>query len=229
MPAPAADPGSPAVDPAAVGAIVFDLGNVLLTLDNDLYDGDWPDGIGADHEDFEAWVAGEGLWYAFETGQVAEADFVRRLGERLGLSPARVRAYWNALLVGLVPGMAAGLEVLRQRYPLYVLSNTNATHIDWVDAHARQTGLGDWRRFFEEVYTSYELHSVKPEPEIYRRAQARIGRPPAELLFVDDRAENVEAARAQGWQALHLTPGEDVFLRLEQLGVRGRSGGGGAS
>ena len=208
-----------AIDPAAVRAVVFDLGNVLLTLDNDLYHGDWPGGIGAGDDTFAEWVAGEGLYYAFETGRVSEADFVGRLSERLGLPPERVRAYWNSLLVGFVPGVAAGLEVLRQRYPLYVLSNTNETHIDWVDAHAAETELGDWRRFFEEVYTSYGLHSVKPEPEIYARARARIGRPAGELLFIDDRIENVTAARAQGWQAVHLPPGEDVFVKLAALGV----------
>ena len=212
-------PPSTAVDPAAVRAVVFDLGNVLLRLDNELYGGGWPAGLGADHEGFEAWVAGEDLWYAFETGRIPEADFVRRLSERLGLSPKRIRVYWNSILLGFVPGVAAGLEVLRQRYPLYVLSNTNETHIDWVDAHAEEVGLGDWRRFFEAVYTSYGLHSVKPEPEIYRRAQARIGRPAAELLFVDDKPENVAAARAEGWQAVHLEPGADVFALLEGLGV----------
>ena len=61
-------PVDPAVDPAAVRAVVFDLGNVLVELDNTRYDNGWPGDIGADHEGFEAWIAGEDLWYAYETG-----------------------------------------------------------------------------------------------------------------------------------------------------------------
>ena len=219
------------IDTAAVQAIVFDLGNVLLRLDNDLYGGSWPNGIsGIDaadladgsaprHEDFEAWVAGQNLWYDFETGRVSTDIFVERLTQRLGLSPKQVLRYWNSLLLGWVPGMAAGLEVLRKRYPLYVLSNTNAAHIDYVTADAKAAGLGDWTRFFEYVAYSFELDSVKPEAAIYERAQAKYGVAPEGLLFVDDRPENVTAARVQGWQAVHLPPGEDVFLKLESLGL----------
>lgn len=215
-------PGSsPPLDPSAVKAIVFDLGNVLLRLDNELYGHTWPNGMSgvsgavAGHEAFEEWVAGENLWYDFETGRVSTDAFVAKLTQRLGLSPKQVLAYWNSLLLGWVPRMAAGLEVLRKRYPLYVLSNTNAAHIDYVTADAEASGLGDWTRFFEYVGYSFELDSVKPEATIYERAQAKYGAEPGGLLFVDDRMENVEAAQAQGWQAIHLTPGEDVFLRLE--------------
>ena len=214
-----APPPAHTIDPAAVRAVVFDLGNVLYRLDNHLYDGSWPLGIGADHEDFEAWVAGEGLYYAFETGQVAREDFVSRLSKRLGLTPKQVLDYWNSLLLDFVPGFEAGLQVLRKRYRLFLLSNTNAAHIEYVTAQAQRSGLGDWRRHFEHAFTSYQLSSVKPEPEIYNRARGQIGLPAEQLLFVDDRMENVEAARALGWQAMHLVPGEDVFERLASIGI----------
>ena len=208
---------TPEIDPARVRAIVFDLGNVLIRLDNDRYGGGWPNDIGRDREAFEQWVAGQNLWYAFETGAITTEDFVGRLGTRLGLSPKQVLDYWNSILRDFVPGMVAGLEVLRKRYPLYILSNTNAAHIDYVRGLAQQTEIGDYERFFEQAFYSYELHSIKPEPTIYREAQARIGMAPGDLLFVDDKIENVEAARAAGWQAIHLAVGEDVFGVLSVL------------
>ncbi len=209
-----------AVDAGRVKAVVFDLGNVLLGLDNELYAGAWPAGIGADHEGFEAWVAGENLWYAFETGAISTDDFTARLGERLGLSPKQVLDYWNSLLLGFLPGVAEGLAVLRKRYPLYVLSNTNAAHIAWVRAHAAGQHMGDFEDgIFADIFYSYELGSVKPEARIYEQAQGKIGLPAQALLFVDDRLENVEAARALGWQAVLLPVGEDVFQVLEGLGV----------
>ncbi len=210
----------PTIDPQRVKAIVFDLGNVLLALDNELYGQGWPATIGDDHEGFEAWIAGEGLWYAFETGAIGTDGFTARLSERLGLSPKQVLDYWNSLLLGFLPGVAEGLAVLRKRYPLYVLSNTNAAHVDWVRAHAAAQGMGDFETgVFTEIFYSYEMGAVKPEASIYEQAQARIGLPADQLLFVDDREENVAAAQAQGWQAVLLPVGEDVFQVLDMLGV----------
>lgn len=201
-----------------MGAIVFDLGNVLIELDNARYAGGWPNDIGANHEDFEAWVAGERLWYAYETGAVSTADFMGQLTQRLGLSPKLVTEYWNSLLVGLLPGVVETLEVLRKRYPLYILSNTNETHIEWVRDHLSNLGYGDYEtRWFEHAFYSYEMGSVKPEPSIYRQAQVRIGRPPEQLLFIDDRSENVEAARAAGWQAVELVIGQPLKEALKAL------------
>ena len=57
---------------------------------------------------------------------------------------------------------------------------------------------------------SSRVKLVKPEPAIFHEAQRRFGAAPGELLFIDDFALNVKAARALGWQALH-------FLSAEQL------------
>ena len=220
-PAPAYDAAAydaAAYDASAVGAIVFDLGNVIIELDNARYGAGWPTDIGAEHEGFEAWVAGERLWYAFETGAVSTADFLARLSAKLGRSPAYVTDYWNALLVGMLPGVVEVLDVLRERYPLYVLSNTNALHIAWVRRHLAALGYADYEtRWFERVFYSYELGAVKPEPAIYRRARAAIGLPPERLLFVDDRPENVAAARAQGWQAVDMPVGAPLAGVLSGL------------
>ena len=204
-------PLPPIYDADAVGAVVFDLGNVLIELDNVRYNGGWPSDIGRDHEDFEAWIAGQQLWYAYETGAVSTADFLQRLTGRLGLSPKQVTDYWNALLQGLLPDVVETLEVLRKRYPLYILSNTNALHIEWVRQYMTGLGYGDWEtRWFEQPFFSYEMGTVKPEAAIYEQAQQRIGLPAQQLLFIDDRQENVLAARAQGWQAVQLGIGQPL-------------------
>ena len=46
--------------------------------------------------------------------------------------------------------------------------------------------------------------------EIYRSVARQIGTPPGKLLFIDDNAANVSAARGEGWQACHLTGGITV-------------------
>jgi putative hydrolase of the HAD superfamily len=65
---------------------------------------------------------------------------------------------------------------------------------------------------FDHVTFSYELRSIKPEPEIYRDAIRGLGVPPREALFLDDRLENVEGARAVGLVAEVFSSWEDFLL-----------------
>jgi putative hydrolase of the HAD superfamily len=65
---------------------------------------------------------------------------------------------------------------------------------------------------FDHVTFSYELGSIKPEPEIYRDAIRGLGVAPREALFLDDRLENVEGARAVGLGAELFTSWEDFLL-----------------
>ena len=68
----------------------------------------------------------------------------------------------------------------------------------------------DWIRRFDVLVWSYRVHMVKPDPAIYRYTLAKLGTSPEETIFLDDRAVNVEAARAVGMKALE-------FLTVERL------------
>jgi len=70
---------------------------------------------------------------------------------------------------------------------------------------------------FDHVTFSYEIGSAKPEPPIYRDAVDGLGLPPGEILFLDDRRENVEGARSTGLLAELFSTWEEF---LEQTLVR---------
>jgi 2-haloacid dehalogenase len=61
---------------------------------------------------------------------------------------------------------------------------------------------------FDRRYISGHLAVIKPAEEIYRRVEEDCALPPASLLFTDDRKDNIEAARARGWQT-HLFEGPE--------------------
>jgi putative hydrolase of the HAD superfamily len=75
----------------------------------------------------------------------------------------------------------------------------------------------DLSALFDAVVISYEVQLAKPEPEIYRVTLDRLGVPPGAALFVDDRLENIDAARELGFQTLHFT-GDVHALRQKVLG-----------
>ena len=197
------------LDTARVRAVVFDLGNVLVDLDPAAYGKTWPAALAAElagrisPSEFATWERERRLFYAYETGRIDTIAFVDALSTLLALPPKRIVDYWNSVLLDVPLRRLTCLPVLRERYPLYVLSNTNELHIAWVRRHLATKGVRDFeRRYFTEVFYSYELGAAKPEPEIYAAAEARIGITPEHLLFLDDRIENVAAAQARGWQAV---------------------------
>jgi len=70
--------------------------------------------------------------------------------------------------------------------------------------------------WFDAVIVSSEVGCSKPDPAIYQICIDRLGVPPAESLFVDDRIENIEAAAAVGLRTLLFT-GDATVSELRQL------------
>lgn len=60
---------------------------------------------------------------------------------------------------------------------------------------------------------------MKPDARIFERTLVRLGRQPAEAIFVDDFMHNVEGARAVGMHAIHYTPDLDLAAALAEFGV----------
>lgn len=72
---------------------------------------------------------------------------------------------------------------------------------------------------FDRCYVSGHMGIIKPDAEIYRQVEADCGIPPKTLLFTDDRADNIAAARLRGWQVHHFTGPKGWAARLVQAGL----------
>jgi putative hydrolase of the HAD superfamily len=72
---------------------------------------------------------------------------------------------------------------------------------------------------FHHVTLSYEVRSVKPEPEIYEHCLSGIGTPAGDTLFLDDRMENIKGAEQFGISAMHFTTRDEVLRRLQGNGL----------
>ncbi|MCK8676006.1 HAD family hydrolase [Streptomyces lichenis] len=116
---------------------------------------------------------------------------------------------------GANPVMAAAWRTLREHgITTGVLSNNVLewrTH--WMRMMAPLGGI-------DLLVDSCEVGCRKPDPEIYRLAARRAGVDPGECLLIDDVEANIDAARAQGWQAVHSTDDERTLAELaEATGV----------
>jgi len=87
-----------------------------------------------------------------------------------------------------------------------------------VAVYLRQTA--DWLTLFNVLVFSGELGVVKPEARIYEDCLRGLNAKPQEALFLDDREENVEGARALGIQALRFESVPQLLLDLEGYSLR---------
>jgi putative hydrolase of the HAD superfamily len=93
-----------------------------------------------------------------------------------------------------------------------ILSNMPSDMAD----HARKNF--DWLAYFDHHIFSAEVGSVKPEPAIYEHAIHALGMPPPEVLFIDDRDENLQQARAIGIRGIRYQSVEQLRGDLLAIG-----------
>jgi putative hydrolase of the HAD superfamily len=106
------------------------------------------------------------------------------------------RGIWSSIFTDvLIP--ESMLEGLGRRYRLVLLSNTNALHFEMI----RET-YGHLLRHFDGLVLSYEVHAMKPRPEIFQAAVECAGCRPQECFYTDDIAAYTEAAKRMGIDAV---------------------------
>jgi putative hydrolase of the HAD superfamily len=136
----------------------------------------------------------------FEKGLMTVAEFhdtVRRVyGAQL--TDEQIDEAWNALLLDIPDYKLDTLLELKQRYRLYLLSNTNALH--WEEGRKRFDYKGyKAEDFFDQIFLSNEIHELKPSPEAFLKVARLAGIKPEETLFVDDLQVSCDAAAALGF------------------------------
>jgi 2-haloacid dehalogenase len=130
---------------------------------------------------------------------------------------AVIRAYaarFNETIPGPVPGTTALVEALDAAgVPLFAITNFGAEF--WPPFRSEWPVI----ERFRDVVVSGQERIAKPDPEIYRIAARRFDHEPERMLFIDDSRDNVEAARALGWQAHHFADAETLERDLRARGL----------
>lgn len=157
-----------------------------------------------------------GFFCMLEGGEIDEPEFCRLCREHCSreITDDQAADALSSLLGTVPPEKIDYLRELKDRYPLYVLSNNNPINVRRTFHIFEGCGLP-----FDDVFTgafySHELKVQKPAPGIFRAAIEATGYDPSEILFVDDSAVNVEGAAAVGLNALHYIPGTDLRAAIE--------------
>ncbi|KAF9972237.1 hypothetical protein BGZ73_004677 [Actinomortierella ambigua] len=205
----------------AVKNLIFDLGNVLLRLDQQATSRAFIN-LGATSFPTLAQHGSHATLVDYETGKITEEEFRQKVRAAVGL-PATVTdqefdTAWNAMLLDFPKDRLELMRTLRRDYgyKVYLLSNTNALHIAHVDKICLQSYPEDsLHPFFDKVYYSHEIGSRKPSKEAFDHILQDQGLLAGETLFLDDMPENVQAAKDCGLQAVQVMVDTDLgFLQL---------------
>jgi putative hydrolase of the HAD superfamily len=195
--------------------VCFDLGRVLVRICESWREAHAYAGLTGAPPDMNDRRAREGIdvvVHAFETGTLTADEFAVRCGAVIGTSAASVHRILDAWLRGTMQGATALLDdVLAHGHRTACLSNTNARHWELMSRWGADEQL--WSRL-QLRYASHELGLRKPDPAIYAAVEARSGVAPERIVFFDDLAENVMAARARGWRAFEVTSREDPVAEM---------------
>jgi putative hydrolase of the HAD superfamily len=180
-------------------SLLFDMGNVLVFIDEDRRNAALGAVLGLSPAKTKALLQDDGLQWRYECGRLSTDEFIA--GLRAGSSGKALDAAILAAFCDMFrphPAMTALLATLRARgHRLVVVSNTNPTHAAFVSAHF------DVFAPFHARILSHEIRAMKPMPEFYAAAAEAALVAPAEALFIDDVATNVDGARGAGFAA-HL-------------------------
>lgn len=203
--------------PSNIKAVIFDLGNVLIDLDYPKCIAAFSNAANRNKEAIEELVVTAPMLQEFEVGKITPEDFQRNINELLGseLSMAQLEKVWNSMLKSVGVERLELIADMRATYQTYVLSNTNSIHKEAFEQMVLEaTGADGIGAYFDKVYLSHEIGYRKPNSDCYEYVISDIGLKPEEMLFLDDRLDNIEAAWACGIKAIQI---EDADQQLKEL------------
>ena len=197
--------------------IVFDLGGVLVDLDfKSAINGLQQAGFSNVKEQLQAFDR-EGIFQKFELGEMTAEEFRSAIRENstVTLTDEEVDALWNLMLLEIPREKLELILDLRGKYMVYLLSNTNSIHWDYVCKNAfnyRGFRVSD---YFEKTFLSFEMHLAKPDKAIFEKMLEDANLLAEETLFIDDSEANCKAAAEVGIHTHHYHIGDDLSKIFE--------------
>jgi putative hydrolase of the HAD superfamily len=194
--------------------IIFDLGNVVLRFDHNISAAKIAGRFGLDRNRVYELFFDSELTKLHDEGKISSRAFVSRITGQLGVKMGfdDFKQCWNDIFFAN-KGMAPLIKRLKRRYKVYLMSNTNRLHFEFIKDKFRIIGL------FDKLVLSYKVRAMKPDPRIYRYALKVAGTAPESAIYIDDRKDLIELSRPLGMRNLLFTGVDRLKKDLKKLSV----------
>lgn len=192
----------------SVKNLIFDLGGVIIDLSVDQTMEEFSSLSGIQKEKVNQIYTSAPGFEAYEKGLVSDHDFRAFVRDTFAIqsSDLEIDRCWNAMLLGLPLNKLELLLSLKEKYNVFLLSNTNNIHIKYVNevmlpAINQDTTLD---HYVHRAYYSHIMKKRKPDAGIFEQVLDENSLPTDLTLFLDDNADNIEAAKRLGIKTAHV-------------------------
>ncbi|KAI0029793.1 HAD-like domain-containing protein [Vararia minispora EC-137] len=184
-----------------VSTIIFDIGDVLFTWSAETPTSLSPRVIRD--------ITSSPTWGRYECGKLTQEECYQLIASEHGLDPDEVKRAFQYARDSLKSNsdFYAFIRSLKDQHPdlrIFAMSN-----ISGPDYEVLRTKDADWS-MFDDIFLSYTAGMRKPNLGFYQHVLRETGSDPRFTVFVDDKAENVLAARSVGLHGI-------VFDRVEAV------------
>lgn len=191
--------------------LIFDFGGVLIDLDRQRCIDNFKQLGLNDADRLLGMFHQQGVFMQQEKGLITSAEFRDSIREKIGkeVTDQQIDAVWNSFLLDIPSYKLDLLLRLREKYVVYLLSNTNEIHWRWSCENVFPYRGFRAEDYFEKIYLSYEMKMMKPDAEIFEAVLSDAGIAAEQTLFIDDSEANCESARTLGISTYTAKAGED--------------------
>ncbi|MBW6483799.1 MAG: HAD family phosphatase [Vicingaceae bacterium] len=189
-----------------ISNIIFDLGGVIINLDTSLTQKAFQNHFSSNFLALDEKIKALNLLENYELGVISSAEFVAFFQQIDALiSETKVKACWNSMLLDIPKERIELIRKLSENYNVFLLSNTNEIHTQFIDEYMQQHfAIDSIASLFKKTYLSYQLNLRKPNQQIFQLVLDENSLNPSETIFIDDTKEHIEAAKRVGIQTHHL-------------------------
>jgi glucose-1-phosphatase len=204
------------VNLSGIKHIIFDLGGVIIDLDIPATFKSFEELSGTQMSEWAKGIHESRLFLDYEQGLMSDREFRDGLRKLCAaeVTDEILDNAWNAMLGGIPMHRINKVVELADTYQTFVLSNTNGIHERAFNQILKDSsGKPTLDHFFNKVYFSHVMKMRKPETEIYQTVLEENNLNPREVLFLDDKPENLKGAEKLKIQTF-LVPSPDSWLEL---------------
>ena len=193
--------------------IIFDLGGVILNIDYELTFKAFKNLGLKNFDTLFSKARQKELFDNFETGKYSADDFRNEIKKfHVSLTSHQIDHAWNSMLLDLPRERLSLLSSLKNKYRLFLLSNTNTIHIDAYSDYLKNSyGFSDLSHIFEKQYYSFALGMRKPDAHTFDFVLKENNLKASETLFIDDSPQHIEGAKKLGIQTYYLQKTETIL------------------
>lgn len=193
--------------------VIFDLGNVVLFFDHGIICRKLASLYDLNEQFVFRKVFKEGIERKYDEGRLSPEHFTRQCSEALGvqLDFSQFKAIWSDIFWENTPVIDI-IKLIKKRARVFLLSNTNVWHVEYIRRHFRILEL------FDELIFSFEVGYTKPDKRIFERAIG-LYTGSKQIIYVDDTVEHVQAARDVGLFGIKYSEADMLRDTLSSKGL----------